>query len=119
MFPSSIAYLGVVFSALALWIVAGMLTVGLIISLVHGYRMGSIHCYHTLVTLVESQSGRVLGASMAAVPILGLLIAVSVLVSAGVTFVVALLELGDWWRYMLVIGGFGLLYLVIWKTDLM
>lgn len=117
-FPSLIAYSGVVFSALALWIVAGILAAGLIISLAHGYRMGSTHRYHTLATLVESQLGRVLGAFTAAASILSLLIAVSALVSTGVTFVVTLLELGDWWRYVLVIGGFGLLHLAMWKADL-
>lgn len=117
-FPSLIAYSGVVFSALALWIVAGMLVAGLIISLAHGYRMGSTHRYHTLATLVESQLGRGLGAFTAAASILNLVIAVSALVSTGATFVVMALDLGDGWRYALVVAGFGLLHVAMWKADL-
>lgn len=116
-FPSLIAYSGPIFSALALWIVGGVLIAGLVISLAHGYRMGSTHRYRTLATLVESQLGRVLGSFTAAASILTLVIAVSALISTGCTFIVVSLDLPDWSRVLLVLTGFILLYLSILRTT--
>lgn len=117
-FPSLIAYSGPVFSALALWIVAGALVAGLVISLAQGYRIGSKCHYRTLAVMVESQLGRLWGSFTAASSIFSLVLAVSALVSTSSTFLVVALELPDWWRFLLVLLGFCLLYFSLLKAAL-
>lgn len=116
-FPSLIAYSGPIFSALALWIVLGILVAGLIITLAHGYRFGSTLRYRTVATLVESQLGRTVGAFTAAASLLSLLIAIAALISTGTTFVVVSLGLPLEWRVVLVVVGFALLHLMMLNAS--
>lgn len=116
-FPSLIAYSGPLFSALALWIVGGILLAGLVITLAHGYRLGSTHRFRTIPSLVEAQLGHTLGALCAAASLIGLMIAIAALASTATTFIVVSTGLSPQWRLPIVIACFGVLHLALLQPD--
>ena len=105
-FPSLVAYSGSVFSTLALWIVGIVLVAGAVVTLAHGPLLGSAYLYPSIPSLVQDQLGRFPAALAASSSLLGMVMAVGTLVSAGVTFLVVALSLDPQWRFLLVIAAF-------------
>ena len=105
-FPSLVAYSGSVFSTLALWIVGIVLVAGAVVTLAHGPLLGSAYLYPSIPSLVQDQLGRLPAALAASSSLLGMVMAVGTLVSAGVTFLVVALSLDPQWRFLLVIAAF-------------
>lgn len=116
-FPSLIAYSGPIFSAVALWIVAFVLIAGLITTLAHGYSLGQTHRLDSTAALVQANLGSFLGALTAAASLLAMVIAVAALVSTATTFIVVSAGLLEEYRVWILIAGFILLLLALFRPE--
>lgn len=116
-FPSLIAYSGPIFSAVALWIVAFVLVAGLITTLAHGYSLGQTHRLDSTAALVQAHLGSFLGALTAASSLLAMVVAVAALVSTATTFIVVSAGLPEDYRVWILIAGFILLLLALFRPE--
>lgn len=116
-FPSLIAYSGPIFSAVALWIVAFVLIAGLITTLAHGYSLGQTHRLDSTAALVQAHLGSFLGALTAAASLLAMVVAVAALVSTATTFIVVSAGLPEDYRVLILIAGFILLLLALFRPE--
>ena len=116
-FPSLIAYSGPIFSAVALWIVAFVLIAGLITTLAHGYSLGQTHRLDSTAALVQANLGSFLGALTAAASLLAMVVAVAALVSTATTFIVVSARLPENYRVWILIAGFILLLLALFRPE--
>ncbi|WP_308536360.1 amino acid transporter [uncultured Mobiluncus sp.] len=116
-FPSLIAYSGPIFSAVALWIVAFVLIAGLITTLAHGYSLGQTHRLDSTAALVQANLGSFLGALTAAASLLAMVVAVAALVSTATTFIVVSAGLPEDYRVWILIAGFILLLLALFRPE--
>lgn len=116
-FPSLIAYSGPIFSAVALWIVAFVLIAGLITTLAHGYSLGQTHRLDSTAALVQANLGSFLGALTAAASLLAMVVAVAALVSTATTFIVVSAGLPEDYRVLILIAGFILLLLALFRPE--
>lgn len=116
-FPSLIAYSGPIFSAVALWIVVFVLIAGLITTLAHGYSLGQTHRLDSTAALVQAYLGSFLGALTAAASLLAMVVAVAALVSTATTFIVVSAGLPEEYRVWILIAGFILLLLALFRPE--
>ena len=116
-FPSLIAYSGPIFSAVALWIVAFVLIAGLITTLAHGYSLGQTHRLDSTAALVQANLGSFLGALTAAASLLAMVVAVAALVSTATTFIVVSAGFPEDYRVWILIAGFILLLLALFRPE--